>query len=133
MKKSKQFISVSTDSSIIIWNYNSNHLWSLQQILNGHSLILQCLVINIIEDIIINGSSDTTIKFCKKKKEWLRYQTITDHSKSVFGLSLNQQQNRVVSCGEDKYILIIEQQGYNQKWEVIKDINQKEWIQNMLY
>ncbi|CAD8204324.1 unnamed protein product [Paramecium pentaurelia] len=123
MKKSKQFISGSVDKSIRIWKQNQNYLWSSLQILNGHNGVITCLVLNINEDLIISGSYDNTIKFWIKKNEWLCQQTITDHSRSVYGLSLNQQQNRIVSCGNDKLILIIENQGQNTEWKVIQKIN----------
>ncbi|CAD8204330.1 unnamed protein product [Paramecium pentaurelia] len=123
MKKSKQFISGSVDKSIRIWKQNQNYLWSSLQILNGHNGVISCLVLNINEDLIISGSHDNTIKFWIKKNEWLCQQTITDHSDSVYGLSLNQQQNRIVSCGDDKLILIIENQGQNTEWKVIQKIN----------
>ncbi|CAD8214283.1 unnamed protein product [Paramecium pentaurelia] len=61
-------------------------------------------------DLIISGSEDRTIKFWIKKNEWLCQLTIDDCSNRVLGLSLNQQKNRVVSCGNDQPILIIENQ-----------------------
>ncbi|CAD8111485.1 unnamed protein product [Paramecium primaurelia] len=123
MKKSKQFISGSVDKSIRIWKQNQNYLWSSLQILNGHNGAITCLVLNINEDLIISGSYDQTIKFWIKKNEWFCQQTITDHSHEILGLSLNQQQNRIVSCGYDKLILIIENQGQNKEWKVIQQIN----------
>ncbi|CAD8119575.1 unnamed protein product [Paramecium primaurelia] len=122
MQISKQFISGSCDKSIIIWKQNQNNLWSYQQILNEHNDIIQCLIINTNEDLIISGSDDCTIKFWINKNEWFCQQTINDHSKKVFGLSFNQQQNRVVSCGYDQYILIIEQSEQNKEWKVIQKI-----------
>ncbi|CAD8214476.1 unnamed protein product [Paramecium pentaurelia] len=38
------------------------------------------------------------------------------------GLSLNQQQNKVISCGQDEQILIIEQSQQDSKWIVIQKI-----------
>ncbi|CAD8133773.1 unnamed protein product [Paramecium pentaurelia] len=61
-----------------------------------------------------------TIKFWQKQNEWLCSQTITDHNHYVWGLSQNEQQNRVISCGEDKLILVMEQQ--NKQWIVIQKI-----------
>ncbi|CAD8187355.1 unnamed protein product [Paramecium pentaurelia] len=122
MHKSKQFISGSCDHSIIIWKCNQNNQWSFKQILNGHNNSIQCLIINTNEDLIISGSGDNTIKFWINKNQWLCQQTIKEYSQSVLGLSLNQQQNRVVSCGYDYYILIIEQSEQNQEWRLIQKI-----------
>ncbi|CAD8179418.1 unnamed protein product [Paramecium octaurelia] len=122
MKKSYQFISGSCDKSIIIWQQNENNQWVPQYILNGHCNIIYCLLLNNNEDLIVSGSEDNTIKFWMKKSEWQCQQTIKDHSGSVFGLSFNQQQNRVVSCSRDKLIFIMEQQFQNKEWVVIQKI-----------
>ncbi|CAD8095063.1 unnamed protein product [Paramecium primaurelia] len=113
MKKSNQFISVSFDKQILIW----------QQKLNGDSYSSCCLVLNKNEDLIILGCCDNTIKFWIKQNEWLCSQTITDHTGNVCGLSLNDQQNKVISCGYDYFILIIEQTSQYYKWNVIQQIS----------
>ncbi|CAD8113796.1 unnamed protein product [Paramecium primaurelia] len=61
------------------------------------------------EDLIISGSCDFTIRFYKKQNQWLCQQTITDHTSHVQGLNMNQHQNKVISCGREEQILIIEQ------------------------
>ncbi|CAD8194006.1 unnamed protein product [Paramecium pentaurelia] len=123
MKKSNQFISASFDKQILIWSMNHNNQWIRQQKLNGDSYSSCCLVLNKNEDLIILGCNDNTIKFWMKQNEWLCSQTFTDHTGNVCGLSLNDQQNKVISCGYDYLILIIEQtlQGY--KWNVIQKIS----------
>ncbi|CAD8158061.1 unnamed protein product [Paramecium octaurelia] len=122
MKKSNHFISGSRDGTIIIWQKIQQNLWSKQQILNGHSHQINCLVINNNEDQIISGSDDKAIKIWAKKNEWLCQQTIKDHSKSVYGLSLNSQQNRLISCGFDKFILIREQSELNKEWITVQKL-----------
>ncbi|CAD8214532.1 unnamed protein product [Paramecium octaurelia] len=122
MKKSNQFISGSIDSSMIIWQLNQNNYWIPLHKLNGHTGSIYCLILNNNEDLIVSGSSDKKIKFWMKKNEWSCYQTIKDHSSDVYGLSLNLQQNRVVSCGWENLILIMEQQGQNKEWIVIQKI-----------
>ncbi|CAD8214035.1 unnamed protein product [Paramecium octaurelia] len=121
MKKSNQFISGSSDF-IIIWQQNQNNQWISQNKLNGHTNNILCLILNNNEDLIVSGSSDITIKIWMKKNEWQCQQTIKDHSHWVQSLSFNLQQNRVVSCGYDKLILIMEQQGQNKEWIVIQKI-----------
>ncbi|CAD8214847.1 unnamed protein product [Paramecium octaurelia] len=112
MKKQNQFISGSYDSSIIIWQLNQNNQWVSQYILNGHSSTIACLIINDNEDLIVSGSYDKTIKFWMKKNEWSCYQT-------SFYLCI---WFEVVSCGNDKLLLITEQQGRNKEWIVIQKI-----------
>ncbi|CAD8178367.1 unnamed protein product [Paramecium octaurelia] len=122
MKKSNQFKSGSYDSYMITWQLYQNNYWIPLYKLNGHIGYIYCLILNNNEDLIVSGSRDNTINFWMKKNELPCYQTIKDHSSSVYGLSLNQQQNKVVSCGQDKLILIMEQQGQNKEWIVIQKI-----------
>ncbi|CAD8211291.1 unnamed protein product [Paramecium pentaurelia] len=122
MNKSNRFISGSVDQLIIIWSINESHQWICQQKLDGNNGIIFCLVLNYNEDMIISGSSDSTIKFWMKQNQWLCQQTIKDHTNDVYGLSLNQQQHKVISCGFDNQILIIEQSQYYSIWIVIEKI-----------
>ncbi|CAD8215336.1 unnamed protein product [Paramecium octaurelia] len=123
MKKSTQFISGSMDKQIIIWWMDQKSQWICQYKLNQNSYQINCLLLNNNEDLIISGSSDKTIKFWTKKNDWTCSQTITDSTKSVVALSLNEKQNRVISCGDEMlFILIIEQQQQDQKWNVIQKI-----------
>ncbi|CAD8069657.1 unnamed protein product [Paramecium sonneborni] len=120
--KQSQFISASDDNSIIIWKNNFNNKWIQQQRLEGHGSGISCLIVNNNENIIISGSQDNTIQFWIKKNEWLWNQTITDHTDWIYGLSFNQQQNKVKSCGSDKKILIIQQSLQNKEWSVTQEI-----------
>ncbi|CAD8060830.1 unnamed protein product [Paramecium primaurelia] len=108
MKRSDQFISGSNDKQIIIWKRNQSNSWISQQKLNGHT------------NLIVSGSCDNQIKFWLKQNEWICSQIITDHNVGVYGLSLNEQQNRVISCGDGKFIIVIEEQ--NKQWIVIQKI-----------
>ncbi|CAD8116781.1 unnamed protein product [Paramecium primaurelia] len=116
MKQSDQFISGSDDQSIIIWGKSQNKQWISKQKLIGHGDKIQCLVLNNNEDLIVSGSSDKSIKFWIKKNEWIYQQTNTNHNNTVYQLSLNQQQNRLVSCGLDSLILILEKSEQNKQW-----------------
>ncbi|CAD8200504.1 unnamed protein product [Paramecium octaurelia] len=121
MKKSAQFKSGSHDKQIIIWCWDQQSQWVCQYILNEHQAQINCLLLSKNEDLIISGSSDESIKFWTKKNEWTYSQTITDSTNDVVSLSLNEKQNRVISCVyETLFILIIEQQQQDQKWNVIQ-------------
>ncbi|CAD8130144.1 unnamed protein product [Paramecium sonneborni] len=116
MKKSKQFIS---------WKFRQFYNYmeiKLKQFMGFIIEIKWTQFLDLLFNLIISGSSDTTIKFWINKNEWLCQQTITDHSGYIYDLNLNQQQNRIVSCGHDKVILIIEQSEKNTEWNVIQKI-----------
>ncbi|CAD8117003.1 unnamed protein product [Paramecium primaurelia] len=69
----------------------------------------------------------------KQNQQWLCQQTITDHTSSVYGLSINQQQNKVISCGCDGQILIIEQSQQDSKWIVIQKIKVETYGQRICF
>ncbi|CAD8113788.1 unnamed protein product [Paramecium primaurelia] len=121
MKKTNNFVSGSSDNSIIIWQVIGNNQWNCQQILNGNSNSIDCLLINNTDDLIISGSYDKTIKFWIKYNQWICQQTISDLG-FVYSLSLNEQQNKLISCSRDSQILIIEQSKLDKYWSVTQKI-----------
>ncbi|CAD8213032.1 unnamed protein product [Paramecium pentaurelia] len=127
IKKQNQFISGEQGGQIILWSMNENSQWISQQKLKEHSDCINCLIFNNNEDVMITGSDDQTIKFWQKQQQWVCSQTITDHKAYVAGLSLNDQQNRVISCGLDKLILIIEWSSQDQKWNIIQKISVEQY------
>ncbi|CAD8156397.1 unnamed protein product [Paramecium pentaurelia] len=110
----RYFISGSQDSSMIIWARNQNNSWICQQILNGHTYSIYCLLLNNNEDYIVSGSQDSKIKFWQKQNGQLCSQTITHHTNPVLGLSFHEQQNILISCGQDNQL--------NKQWIVIQKI-----------
>ncbi|CAK74580.1 unnamed protein product (macronuclear) [Paramecium tetraurelia] len=135
-----QFISGSNDSQIIIWSF---HLMSSPKYLTklkGHQDWIKCLVIRPkSEDLIISGSYDKTIKFWKqtsyfltqsqnsyfKQQSWVCSQTITQHKKQIEGLSINQEGNKLITCGADHLILIIEE--IETQWQIKQKIEVQEF------
>ncbi|CAD8109962.1 unnamed protein product [Paramecium sonneborni] len=83
---------------------------------------INCLIKNNNEDNLISSCNDKTIKFWTKQNEWVCQQIITDHQHWVYQLSQNDEQNKVISCGWDQLILIIEYSEQNKKWIVIQNI-----------
>ncbi|CAD8129380.1 unnamed protein product [Paramecium sonneborni] len=122
MQYTNNFVSGSGDNSIIIWKVIGINQWQCQQILNGHSNAIFCLLLNNTDNLIISGSEDTTIKFWMKSDQWLCQQTITDHTHYLYSLSLNEQQNKLISCSYDSQILVIEKQHLARIWCVTQKI-----------
>ncbi|CAD8092576.1 unnamed protein product [Paramecium primaurelia] len=126
MKQTNQrFISGSCDSLIIIWELNIlSSLWYKKQTLNYHILSITCLIINKNEDFFFSGSCDKTIKLqvMNHNQEWVCKQSIIEHSSYINGLSLNNDQNKLITCGQDQKILII--QNIDDNWIVIQKIEQ---------
>ncbi|CAD8090457.1 unnamed protein product [Paramecium sonneborni] len=122
MKNTNNFVSGSDDNSIIIWQVIGNNQWKIQQILNGHSDVINCLVLSNNDDCIFSGSIDKTIKCWMKQDQWFCQQTINDHTDEVYSLSLNNQQNKLISCSKDSQIFIIEQQKFDKRWSITQKI-----------
>ncbi|CAD8162586.1 unnamed protein product [Paramecium octaurelia] len=121
MKKTNQLISGDCIGTILIWPSNNNNEWICSQTLQ-HNGQINCLIINNNEDIIISSSNDKTIKFWTKQNEWICQQTIRDYQSCVYQLSLNEKQNKVISYGYDKLILVIENSQQYKQWMVIQKI-----------
>ncbi|CAD8214952.1 unnamed protein product [Paramecium octaurelia] len=56
----------------------------------------------------------------ESKSEWVCQQTITDHTGRVYQISLNDQENKLISCDQDNSILVIEYSKQSEKWIVIQ-------------
>ncbi|CAD8127277.1 unnamed protein product [Paramecium sonneborni] len=139
MKQTNLFLSGSDDKSIRIWEMKQNNQWSCQQKLDGHLGSIFCLIYNKTEDLIISGSLDKTIKFWGKiknqnnrsfqfwgkQKEWLCTQTITTHRSYVFSLCLNESSTKLISCGRDHLILVIQKE--NENWVVHQTITVEQY------
>ncbi|CAD8118322.1 unnamed protein product [Paramecium sonneborni] len=136
-KQENSFISGSRDDSIRIWQYQNQqiHQWICKQILTGHKSSIFCLIYNQQEDLLISGSDDKTIKFWSlnqniyesensQQKLWYCSQTLTKHKNYVYSLSINQDQTKIISCGLDKFILVIEhlKTTNGQLWMVVQKI-----------
>ncbi|CAD8198785.1 unnamed protein product [Paramecium octaurelia] len=107
IKRSNQFISGSEgDGQIIIWSLNDNKEWFISQKLNKHSTGIRCLIVNDSEDIIVSCGLDDKLVFWIKKNQWISKQTIK--KQGVYGLSINQQQNKLISCVQEDQIAILE-------------------------
>ncbi|CAD8060853.1 unnamed protein product [Paramecium primaurelia] len=114
---------ISGSSCVKIWSQNLLSNPKCLFVLSEHSSMIQCIVYRYYNpSIIISGSRDSTIKFWYQKElQWICQQTIKEHSNSVAALSLNQEGNVLISCGDDHQILIIKYID-NQKWKIIQKI-----------
>ncbi|CAD8214009.1 unnamed protein product [Paramecium pentaurelia] len=107
MLKSNNLVSTSLDGSISIWSQCllAKPLKSYK--LLNHQKGIICYTINSDESLFITGSYDSTMNvWIKKYNQWICKQKLTDHTSAVYGISMNENQNTVISCGYDNKILI---------------------------
>ncbi|CAD8064947.1 unnamed protein product [Paramecium sonneborni] len=121
-KKRPNFVSGSQDASIIIWFSILMPVSKFMMKLNVHSRAINCVIISQIdENLFISASGDGTIRFwsslISNSSQWLCYQTINEHTNSIYECSLNEDASQLISCSQDCKILIIDRQ-QNQKWQV---------------
>ncbi|CAD8114854.1 unnamed protein product [Paramecium sonneborni] len=127
------FISGSRDLTIIIWSCQQSRKdkeslklkWISHHKIQAHSNPITCLIFNRVENLIISGSGDNNIKFWSynfNEAKIYYQQTIQEHVNWVYSLSINNTGNKVISCGHDQLILIIEYNNESQSWIVIQKI-----------
>ncbi|CAD8187692.1 unnamed protein product [Paramecium octaurelia] len=114
---------ISGSSCIKIWSQNQQANPKFLIKLSEHSSNIQCLALrNLNSRVIISGSKDKNIKFWyQSEAQWICKQTIREHSNAVCGLSLNQEGDTLISCGEDNVINIIKCQD-DHHWNVIQKL-----------
>ncbi|CAD8055907.1 unnamed protein product [Paramecium primaurelia] len=118
--RNSNIISGSLDGSIIIQSISQISTTKWIQKLTGQDDIM-CLAISpLSEDLIVSGSRDNSIKFWQCiNKQFSCTQTIQEHNDCVCGLSINEQENTVISCSLDQMIIIFEQ---------VKNNNYVSWV-----
>ncbi|CAD8060825.1 unnamed protein product [Paramecium primaurelia] len=122
-KQRPNFVSGSQDASIIIWfsilMINPKYMMKLK----GHSRLISCVALNHInENLFISGSGDGKLQFWSSQapatSEWSCFQTIKEHTNTIYECSFNEDGNQLITCGQDCKILIIEKQHNQQQWDV---------------
>ncbi|CAD8151271.1 unnamed protein product [Paramecium octaurelia] len=78
------------------------------------------------KQVFISGSKDKQIKFWHQNNQttsfdWTCWQTITEHTDQIYGLSISYDGNKLVSCGRDGLILVM-QKDNTQFWQVQQKI-----------
>ncbi|CAD8116831.1 unnamed protein product [Paramecium primaurelia] len=127
MKKSNQFVSGSGDTSIIIWSLNDQLQWFNSYKLLGHTGIMLCLIIDSSENVIFSGNSDSLIKIWdKQNNNYLCKQTLNENKGDILSISLNPEQNILISCVEEQNYLIVYQNKHN-LWNIYQKIEIQLW------
>ncbi|CAD8214835.1 unnamed protein product [Paramecium octaurelia] len=122
LTKSKELISGDNGGFIFVWQNLNTCIWNCKQKIRGHIMWLQSLVLNKNQDLMISSGGDQTLKFWIQKSQWILEQTIEENNTCVRSLSLNVQENKVITCGSNKVIFVIEHSKESKKWMIIQRI-----------
>ncbi|CAK66573.1 unnamed protein product (macronuclear) [Paramecium tetraurelia] len=120
-----QFISGSSDLSIIIMPTILNPTKYIQK-LKGHKGMIMCIAIHSLnEDLMVSGDYENTIRIWSMQQsslQWKCIQEIIEHKSQVYGISINEIGNQVVSCDKKQLILVIEKSKNSNAWFVKQKI-----------
>ncbi|CAD8123007.1 unnamed protein product [Paramecium sonneborni] len=120
LQKYNQLISTSQEGQIHIWSMIPIAKPIIIKKFDATSSYVGCLIYNESYDLIITGNSNN-INFWKNPMRWSLIQSINEHEGAVWALSINQNQNKLISCGWDKMILIIGRQE-DESWVIIQKV-----------
>ncbi|CAD8192395.1 unnamed protein product [Paramecium pentaurelia] len=114
------FITGSIDCRIIGWReISSSKQWESLQPCEAQSIVW-CLLLNQNEDKILSGHSNGSIKFWNlntdKNKLMFHYQ-LNKHSKHIGQMSMNEDETQLVSCSDDKTIIVWEKKANERRFK----------------
>ncbi|CAD8091338.1 unnamed protein product [Paramecium sonneborni] len=118
-QKENYLISGSKDETVKFWQEISQNKWQFAQQYKINSSYLLCQVMNQIEDQLIVGCFDGSIKIINFKIEQnkiLDSYRLDQHKKPVYCISLNSKENQFVSSSGERQIILWEK-NETQIWE----------------
>ncbi|CAD8123123.1 unnamed protein product [Paramecium sonneborni] len=105
LQKQNQLISTSQEGQIHIWTMTPIAKPIIIKKFDAPSSYVSCLIYNESLDLIITGSNNN-IHFWKNPMRWLLVQSINEHEGAIWALSINQNENKLISCDWDRMIII---------------------------
>ncbi|CAD8193707.1 unnamed protein product [Paramecium pentaurelia] len=130
-KHRQNFISGCQNSSIYIWPINMIMTSKYIQKLKANSGSTLCLCISKSEDQVVTGHYQNTIKIWSQieqnSQEWSCLQNLVDHTGAVYGLSMSEYQNKIISCSNDQQVLVYQFSQHYCKW-ILQQIIQKDGL-----
>ncbi|CAD8203974.1 unnamed protein product [Paramecium pentaurelia] len=87
-----------------------------------HKGFITQLIINKDEQLLISSSIDGKIKFWNSTQLINCIQTIDCNLDGVLGISLNQSENQLISCGKQHKIVVMQKSNINQLWFISQEI-----------
>ncbi|CAD8177318.1 unnamed protein product [Paramecium octaurelia] len=107
-KKQNSFIS--SVKTIRCWQQLNQNEWICSEPYQQHTDIIKCMILDSNEDLLFSGSLDKSIKVWKvdlNKNKLVFIYSLDKHHNQVISLSLNQQEDQLVSCAEGQNQIII--------------------------
>ncbi|CAD8215498.1 unnamed protein product [Paramecium octaurelia] len=119
-KKQNSFISCSFDKTIRCWQQLNQNDWISLQPYQQHTSFVFCVLLNENEDLLFSGSDDKSIKVWKvdfNQNQLTFLYSLDKHNNQVTSLSLNQSEDKLVSCAYNQNQIIIWERRQNNQFE----------------
>ncbi|CAD8215389.1 unnamed protein product [Paramecium octaurelia] len=119
-KKQNSFISCSFDKTIRCWQQLNQYDWISSQPYQQHTSYVFCILLNQNEDLLFSGSNDKSIKVWKvdfNQNQLIFLYSLDKHNNQVTSLSLNQSEDKLVSCAKGQNQIIIWERRQNNQFE----------------
>ncbi|CAD8142273.1 unnamed protein product [Paramecium pentaurelia] len=119
-KKMNWFITGSIDCKIIGWKKMINSIyWEPSQPCDTQSIVW-CLLLNQSENLIFSGHSNGSIKVWTlntDKNQLMFHYQLNKHSKHIGQMSMNEDETQLVSCSDDKTIIVWEKKANERRFK----------------
>lgn len=104
------------DILIKIWDNEQDNDFSCNDIIQAHTQDIKIVKWCPNDDVLYSGSYDNTIKlwrYDESQEAWGNLNTLSAHSSTVWGIDISQNGKILVSCSDDKSIIIWYVKGYD--------------------
>ena len=101
---------------IKIWDNEQDNDFSCNDIIQAHSQDIKIVKWSPKEDILFSASYDNTVKiwgYDESQEAWSCLNTLSDHTSTVWGFDINEEGTILVTCSDDKCIIIWHVQKYD--------------------
>ncbi|CAD8067330.1 unnamed protein product [Paramecium sonneborni] len=123
-KVKNSFVSGSECGQLIIWKQKTQQEWESQI---QKSQWPNSIILNKYETQLIIATATSAIEIWdvdfNQNKLAFKYSLDDFHTNTIFDLSLNPQENRMVSCGDDNKIIVWKKEKEDPEWTVFQEIN----------
>jgi WD40 repeat protein len=94
---------------IKIWDNEQDNDFSCNDIIQAHTQDIKIVKWCPNEDVLYSGSYDNTIKlwrYDESQEAWGNLNTLNSHNSTVWGLDISQDGKILVTCSDDKSIIV---------------------------
>jgi len=112
----------SRDKTVWIWEMEGDNEFECVSVCTGHTQDVKTVKWHPHKELLFSTSYDDTIKIWKEEEDdWYCFQTLTEHTRTVWDLAFNSSGTKMVSVSGDKKIIIWELNN-NSEWKILQTL-----------